>query len=48
MSKKFEFKLYKKNMKLNLENLNVNKITLKLIGIYDKKKSVLVLKLLLN
>lgn len=38
MSKKFEFKLEKKSIKLNLETTDIKKITLKFIGIYGKKK----------
>jgi hypothetical protein len=38
MSKKFEFKLSKKSIKLNLEIYDVKKITLKFIGIYGREK----------
>lgn len=37
-SKKFEFKLSKKSIKLNLEIYDVKKITLKFIGEYGKEK----------
>ena len=38
MSKKFEFKLEKKSVKLNLKIFDIKKITLKLIGIYGGKQ----------
>jgi hypothetical protein len=37
-TKKFEFKLSKKSIKLNLEIYDVKKITLKFIGVYGKEK----------
>lgn len=38
MSKKFEFKLSKKSIKLNLEISSIKKITLKFVGIYGNEK----------
>lgn len=38
MSKKFEFKLEKKSIKLNLETLDIKKIVLKFIGVYGREK----------
>jgi len=38
MSKKFEFKLEKKSVKLNLDISNIKKIVLKFIGIYGREK----------
>jgi hypothetical protein len=38
MFKKFEFKLEKKSVKLNLETSNVKKIVLKFIGVYGREK----------
>lgn len=38
MSKKFEFKLTNKSVKLNLKSLEIKKLVLKFIGIYGTKK----------
>ena len=40
MSKKFEFKLEKKSVKLNLETSNIKKIVLKFIGVYGREKII--------
>lgn len=38
MSKKFEFKLTNKSVKLNLKSFKIKKLVLKFIGIYGNKK----------
>ena len=38
MSKKFEFKLEKKSVKLNLETSDIKKMVLKFIGVYGREK----------
>lgn len=39
MSKKFEFKLEKKSIKLNLETSDIKLIVLKFIGVYGREKT---------